>query len=58
MAPLRSMRFLPKEAPREKKAIGAQHRKSVKTSSAIRLATRVSLEFQAWEWRMLRYMHR
>ena len=48
----------PKAAVSEKKAMGAQHRKSVKTSRAIRLAMRESFEFQACEPRIAQYICR
>lgn len=41
------IRWRPDTAVNEKKAIGAQHKKSVKTKRAIRLAIRESFEFQA-----------
>ena len=46
----------PKAAVSEKNEIGAQQAKSVNTSNAIRLATRVSLEFQACEPRIEQYI--
>uniref|UniRef100_A0A0K2V7U5 Uncharacterized protein n=1 Tax=Lepeophtheirus salmonis TaxID=72036 RepID=A0A0K2V7U5_LEPSM len=47
LAPSRETRRTPNAAVREKKAIGAQQIKSVKTNKAIRLAIRESLEFHA-----------
>ena len=48
--------WTPKAAVSEKKAIGAQQRKSVNTSNAIRLAMRESLEFHACEPRIAQYI--
>lgn len=47
LASFKDMSSLPKAAVKEINVIGAQQMKSVKTSSAMRLATRESLEFQA-----------
>lgn len=52
LASFSDIKCKPKAAVREKKAIGAQQMKSVNTSSAIRLAMRESLLFQACEPRM------
>lgn len=46
----------PQTAVSEKKAMGAQHIKSVKTRSAILLAILESLEFQAEDPRIAQYI--
>ena len=46
----------PAAAVNAKKAIGAQHMKSVKTNKAIRLAILESFEFQAWEPLIAQYI--
>ena len=54
----RLIKCTPPAAVKAKKAIGAQQIKSVKTSKAILLAIRLSLEFQAWEPRIAQYILR
>jgi hypothetical protein len=56
LASFNEISFNPKADVMEKNDIGAQQAKSVKTSSAIRLATRESLEFQAWDPRTEQYI--
>jgi hypothetical protein len=48
LASSKDIKCKPETAVKEKNAIGAQHKKSVKTNNAILLAIRESFEFQAY----------
>lgn len=58
LASSKEIKLNPQTAIKEKKAIGAQHKKSVKTSNAILLAILESFEFHAWDPLMAQYILR